>query len=229
MWWSSGPALQASLRKRPSYTLLKALAGGVSLEMPPAALLETLMNDHPNHVLAIWPVRLIDDEAGPDGPIVGLGTFSVERSSDDEARFQSTHVLFDQDADWRAPGAHVQCLLHPHTLAIGCGPPGHNRHRLDRPRPPASYAELPGTAHLPSLQRRVIRARERQVASLGREYGLMVSDYRLDLQQAQREAADRAKAVWILFLGFVRDPEQRSQLIAAWQAWSALRRASIPL
>ena len=186
------------------------------------------MNDHPNHLLALSPVRLLDDEAGPDGPIVGLGTFSVERVSDDEARFRSTHVLFDKNADWRAPGAHVRCLLHRHTLVVGCGPLGHNRDKLDRPRPPASYAELPGTAHLPSLQRRVIRARERQLASLGREYGLMVSDFRLDLQQAQREAADRAQAIWMLFLGFVREPGQRSQLIAAWQAWSALQRAAIP-
>lgn len=185
------------------------------------------MLEHPNHVLAISTVRLEStaelDDAG--GPIVCMGTFSVERIGDDEARFASTHVTFDSDGDWRAPGAHVRCLLHPHTFVIGCRPNAHYRRDRTLRKRLASYEELPGTAELPSLQRHVMRAREKTLAQLGREHGLMVSDRPPHLLQAKREAAERAQAIWLTALSFVRDRDERAHLYAAWEAWRVLERA----
>lgn len=185
------------------------------------------MLEHPNHVLAISTVRLASETEveDPAEPIVCLATFSVERTSDDEARFASTHVTFDPDGDWRASGAHVRCLLHRHTYVIGCRPfSGDHRERYRRRRY-ASYEELPGTADLPPLQRHVIRASEKTLARLGREHGLMVSDRPPNLLQAMREAAERAQAVWLTAIGFLHDRDERTHLYAAWEAWRVLERA----
>lgn len=187
------------------------------------------MLEHPNHVLAISTVRLGDRTRMPrGGPIVCIGTLSVERATDEEARFAATHVLFGPEDDWRAPGAHIRCLLHPHSYVLGCS--AHIRTWNDRLRSSgsASYEELPGTAHLPPLQRHVIWAREKTLADLARENGLHISERQRDLLKAKREAADRAQAVWLMALGLVRNAEERSQLSAAWQAWSALQLAAVP-
>ncbi|HAG37203.1 MAG TPA: hypothetical protein DCL34_10375 [Erythrobacter sp.] len=185
------------------------------------------MLEHPNHVLAISMVRMpitheVDD---PAGPIVCLATFSVERIGDTEARFASTHVTFEPDGHWRAPAAHVRCLLHRHTYAIGCRPSLDNHREKYLRRQSSSHEELPGTADLPSLQRHVIRACEKTLARLGREHGLMISDRPPHLAQAKREAADRAQAVWLTALGFVRDRDERAHLYAAWEAWRVLEQA----
>ncbi|MBH9537059.1 hypothetical protein [Novosphingopyxis sp. YJ-S2-01] len=185
------------------------------------------MLEHPNHVLAISTVRMpsIHKVDGPVGPIVCLATFSVERIGDTEARFASTRVTFEPDGDWRAPAAHVRCLLHRHTYAIGCRPSS-DKHRTKYLRHRRrSYEELPGTAELPSLRRHVIRAREKTLAGLGRDHGLMVSDRPPHLAQATRKAADRAQAVWVTALGIVRDRDERAHLYAAWEAWRVLERA----
>jgi len=184
------------------------------------------MLEHPNHVLAISTVRIASatEIEDPAGPIVCLATFSVERTNDDEARFASTHVTFAPDGDWRAPAAHVRCLLHRHTYALGCRPSSLDHRERYLRRRSASYEELPGTAELPPLQRHVIRASEKTLAQLGREHGLTVSDRPPHLLQAKREAAERAQAVWLTGLGFVHDRDERVQLYAAWQAWRALER-----
>lgn len=185
------------------------------------------MLEHPNHVLAISTVRSVHDSQGGDGggPIVCLATFSVERVGDTEARFESTHVTFEPNADRRAPGAHVRCLLHRHTYTIACRPfsRDHREHYLRRR--PSTYSELPGTVDLPSLQRHVIRASEKTLAQLGREHGLAVSDRPRDLLQAKREAVDRVQLVWLTALGFVRNRDERVHLHAAWEAWRVLERA----
>ena len=188
------------------------------------------MLEHPNHVLAISTVRVSGTRTRTrrGGPIICIGTLSVERATDAEARFATTHVLFDPGEDWRAPGAHVRCLLHPHSYALGCSARIRTRDGRVRRSGPASYEELPGTAHLPPLQRHVIWAREETLADLARESGLRVSMQPEDLLQAKREAADRAQAIWIMALGFVRNTEERTQLYAAWQAWSALQQAAVP-
>lgn len=185
------------------------------------------MLEHPNHVLAISTVRMASatEIEYPAGPIVCLATFSVERTNDDEARFASTHVTFEPGADWRVPGAHIRCLLHRHTFAIGCRSFSHNNREAYRRNRCPSYEELPGTAHLPSIQRHMIRAREKTLARLARDHGLTVSDRPPHLLQAQREAADRAQAAWLMALGFVRNQEERAHLYAAWEAWRALERA----
>jgi len=185
------------------------------------------MLEHPNHVLAISTVRMAraTDVADSGGPIVCLATFSVERIGEIEARFTSTHVTFEPDGDWRAPGAHVRCLLHRHTFAIGCRPPSDNHREKYRLRRCPSYEELPGTVELPSLQRHVIRAREKTLARLGREHGLMVSDRPPNLLQAKREAAERAQVVWLTAIGFLHDFDERTHLYAAWEAWRVLERA----
>ncbi len=187
------------------------------------------MLEHPNHVLAISTVRLCDrTRIGHRGPIVCVGTLSVERATDEEARFAATHVLFDPEDDWRAPGAHIRCLLHPHSYALGCRARIRTRNDRLRSSGSASYEELPGTAHLPPLQRHIIWAREETLADLARENGLHISERPRDLSQAKREAADRATAVWLMGLSFVRHPKDRSHLYAAWQAWSALQHAAVP-
>ena len=185
------------------------------------------MLEHPNHVLALSTVRLAraTKVGDPGGPIVCLATFAVERIGDTEARFASTHVTFEPDCDWRAPGAHVRCLLHHHTYVIGCRSFSHNRREAYRRRRCPSYEELPGTAHLPSLQRHVIRAREKTLARLARDHGLMVSDRPPHLLQAKREATERAQAIWLTALGFVRNQDDRAHLYAAWEAWRVLERA----
>ena len=68
-------------------------------------------------------------------------------------------------------------------------------------------------------------ARTRVVRGLGREHGLMISDRPPHLAQAKREAADRAQAVWLTALGFVRDRDERAHLYAAWEAWRVLEQA----
>lgn len=184
------------------------------------------MLEHPNHVLAISTTRVdacLSDHH-PDGPIVCVGTFSVERTTDDEARFTFTHVTFDPDEDWRSPGAHVRCLLHRHSYAIGFRPTVNEGREMHRRQRLPSYDELPGTAHLPPLQRHVIRGRERSLARIGREHGLMVSDRPPHLLQAKREAAERAMAIWLTCIGFVRDRDERAKLFAAWEAWRVLER-----
>ena len=185
------------------------------------------MLEHPNHVLAISTVRMASatEVENPAGPLVCLATFSVERTNDDEARFASTHVTFEPDCDWRAPAAHVRCLLHRHTYVIGCRPSSLNHRERYLRRRNARYEELPGTAELPPLQRHVIRAREKTLARLGREHGLMVSDRPRDLLQAKREAAERATAIWLMALGFIEDRDERAHLYAAWEAWRVLERA----
>ena len=185
------------------------------------------MLEHPNHLLAISTVRIAGALWAKDsaGPIVCLATFSVERTTDEEARFASTHVTFEPDGDWRAPGAHVRCLLHRHTYAVGCRPASIDHRERYLRRRSASYEELPGTAELPSLQRHVIRTRERNLAQLGREHGLMVSDRPPHFLQAKREVAERAQAIWLTALGFVRDHDERAHLYAAWEAWRVLERA----
>ena len=188
------------------------------------------MLEHPNHVLAISTVRLDEDRTRMrrGEPIVSIGTLSVERVTDEETRFAATHVLFDTEDDWRAPGAHIRCLLHPHSYALGCSARIRTRNDRLRVSGSASYEELPGTAHLPPLQRHVIWAGEETLADLGRENGLQVSQQPRDLLQAKREAADRAQVTWLMALGFVRNAEERRQLYAAWQAWSALQLAAVP-
>ena len=185
------------------------------------------MLEHPNHTLAISTVRIASatEIEDPAGPIVCLATFSVERTSDHEARFESTHVTFEPDGDWRAPAAHVRCLLHRHTYALGCRPSSLDHQERHLRRRNARHAELPGTADLQPLQRHVIRASEKTLARLGREHGLMLSDRPPDLLQAKREAAERATAIWLMALGFVRNHEERSHLYAAWEAWRVLERA----
>jgi len=188
------------------------------------------MLEHPNHVLAISTVRSQNafeiDDCG--GPIVCLATFSVERIGDTEARFASTHITFDPHGNSQAPSAHVRCLIYRHSYAIGCRPSLPEDQERHSSRSSANYEELPGTKHLPPLQRHVILAADETLARLGRENGLMVSDRPSHLSQAKREAANRAQAVWLTALGFVRNREERVHLYAAWKAWSALQNASIP-
>lgn len=185
------------------------------------------MLEHPNHVLAISTVRMASATEVEDYArlIVCVATFSVERTSDDEARFASTHVTFEPDGDWRAPAAHVRCLLHRHTYALGCRTSSLNHRERYLRRRNARYEELPGTAVLPPLQRHVIRASESTLARLGREHGLMVSDRPPNLLQAKREAAERAQAVWLTAIGFLHDRDERTHLYAAWEAWRVLERA----
>ena len=180
--------------------------------------------EHPNHVVAISAVYALRryDPDDPCPPILCIGTFSVERVTDTEARFHATHRTFDPDQMRFHARAHVAALLNQHTVAVGCAP------MEDPGELEPSFIDycLPGTQRIAERQRRIIECSERQLVQLARPFGLTISETPADLFQQKSEAADRAQATWLTFLQFCTDQDERNALLASWQAWSALQRAA---
>ena len=180
--------------------------------------------EHPNHVVAISAVYALRryDPDDPCPPILSIGTFSVERVTDTEARFHATHRTFGPDQTRFHAAAYVSALLSSQTVAVGCAP-------MDDPAElEPSFIDycLPGTQRLAERQRRVIECSERQLVNTARLSGLIISEIWNNLYEEQSEAVDRAQAVWLTFLQFCTDPEERANLHAGWKAWAALQRAA---
>ena len=180
--------------------------------------------EHPNHVVAISAVHASHgyDPDDPCQPILCIGTFSVERVTDTEARFHATHRTFGPDQTRFHAAAHVASLLNRHTVAVGCA-------SMDDPgelEPSFIDYCLPGTQRLEERQRRIIECSERHLVNTARLSGLVISETWDTLYEEQSEAVDRAQAVWLTFLQFCTDPDERANLHAGWKAWAALQRAA---
>ena len=185
-----------------------------------------MLLEHPNHVVALSAVYApgpSDPATDTRPPIVCIGSLSVERLTDTEARFHATHKTFEPSGDPAEPVAHVGALLDRRTFVIGCAPGGDD---AEGPAYRSTDHVLPGTEHMEPSRRRVIVAAESQLASIARGSGLVISGGPTPNHQAQCEAGTRATAVWLTFLQFCTDPQERLFLHSAWQAWSALQNAA---
>ena len=183
--------------------------------------------EHPNHVVALSAVYAPGsyDPADTRPPLICIGSLSVERLTDTEARFHATHKTFDPRGDPADPLTHVSALLDRRSFVIGCAADGDDAQGL-------AYQSidhvLPGTAHVQTARRQVINAAESQLARIARSSRLIISGEPVPHFQQQCEAGNRAQAVWLTFLQFCTDPQERAFLHSAWQAWAVLQNAAIP-
>ena len=193
------------------------------------------MNDHPNHTVALSVVRHPYHAQSPVGlpPVFSIASLSIQRIGETEARFDTTHVTFEDNHDPLLPSAHVRALLRGDSHVVSCkseggagGPwpngPAPTNDEFGDPSPLPHGRCIHGIDHLPRLRRTTIDATPRILAAVARANGLHVEAEPVSMIQTARQAEHRAQVIWLCFLGFCGDGQAAAELYAAFRAWRAI-------
>ena len=185
------------------------------------------MTEHPDHLAAISIAYHPSEPARSSrtGAIWALGVLSVQRTTDQSARFMVHHFTYQRDADPRRPLADLKTLTKPTSTVIGYAPrrSPHMRHYYRVLGGQSLQSRLlRGATRKPAI---VIRSDQSTLITIAEAHGLVLPVNPADLLQQARAAPKHAQAISLAYLWSNCSQRERNGLSAAFRAWRAVEDA----